>query len=99
MKVGLFLFIVATLRTPSKPLTTCPMDIFIVAIVTFAINLLLGRWRVRYRKFSPMWWVLIHASIPIVIPLRIGLGVPLWTIPVFITLGVVGQALGARLRW
>ena len=99
MKVGLFLFIVATQRTPSKPLTTCPMDIFIVAIVTFAINLLLGRWRVRYRKFSPMWWVLIHASIPSVIPQRIGLGVPLWTVPVFITLGVVGQALGARLRW
>ena len=99
MKVGLFLFIVATQRTSSKPLTACPMDILIVAIVTLAINLLLGRWRVRYRKFSPMSWVLIHASIPIVIPLRIGLGVPLWTVPVFITLGVAGQALGARLRW
>ena len=99
MKVGLFLFIVATQRTSSKPLTACPMDILIVAIVTLAINLLLGRWRVRYRKFIPMLWVLIHASITIVIPLRIGLGVPLWTVPVFITLGVAGQALGARLRW
>mgnify|MGYP007110400840 FL=1 len=75
------------------------MDILLVALVTFGINLLLGRWRKRYRKFSPMWWVLIHASIPIVIPLRIGLNVPLWTIPVFIALGVVGQALGSRLEW
>lgn len=79
--------------------TTPPMDILLVALVTFGVNLLLGWWRKRYRKFSPMWWVLIHASIPIIIPLRIGLGVPLWSIPVFIALGVAGQAAGARIKW
>lgn len=88
-----------TARSGSFCFIAHPMDILLVALVTFGVNLLLGRWRKRYRKFSPMWWVLIHASIPIVIPLRIGLNVPLWTIPVFIALGVAGQALGSRLKW
>ncbi|MGP1463860.1 hypothetical protein [Tannerella sp.] len=75
------------------------MNIAIVSIVTLVVNLLLGRYRIRYRKMSLMWWVIIHASLPLVIPLRIWLDTPNMTIPIFIALAVIGQIIGSRIRW
>ena len=75
------------------------MNIAIVFVVTLAVNLLLGRYRIRYRKMSLMWWIIIHASLPLVIPLRIWLDTPDITIPLFIALAVIGQIIGSRIRW
>lgn len=73
------------------------MNVFIVCVVALAVNVFLGRHRVRYRKFTLPWWLLIHASIPLIIPLRIYLGTPLVFIPLFIVLAVLGQFIGSRL--
>ncbi len=75
------------------------MNIAIVSVVTFAVNVFLGRYRIRYRKMSLMWWVIIHASLPLVIPLRIWLDTPDMTIPLFIGLAILGQLIGSRIQW
>ena len=72
------------------------MNIAIVSVFSLVANLFLGRYRTKYRKMSLMWWIMIHASIPFVLLLRIWLGTPGVFIPVFIVLAVLGQLIGSR---
>lgn len=72
------------------------MNIAIIALTAVALNIFLGRQRSRYRKMTFMWWLMIHASIPVIVPLRLWLGAPLYCIPVFIALAVAGQVIGSR---
>ena len=69
-------------------------------LVTFAINLPFGYWRGGLRKFSPAWFVAIHAPVPLVIALRFGLGLPFrWgALPLFVAAYFGGQFVGNRLR-
>jgi hypothetical protein len=74
---------------------------YVVAIAaTFLVNLPFGWWRAGLRKFSPAWFVAIHAPVPIVIGLRLALGLPFrWVLlPVFVAAYFGGQFLGSRLR-
>lgn len=72
----------------------------LVAMLTFAINVPFGWWRAGLRKLSPLWFVAIHAPVPIVIALRFAVGLPFrWTLlPVFVAAYFGGQFVGARLR-
>ncbi len=72
------------------------MNIVIVSVVALGINILLGKYRANYRKMTLMWWIMIHASIPLIIPLRIWLDTPKIAIPLFIALAVAGQMIGAK---
>jgi len=69
-------------------------------LVTFAINLPFGYWRGGLRKFSPAWFVAIHAPVPLVIALRFLLGLPFrWgALPLFVAAYFGGQFVGNRLR-
>ncbi len=50
---------------------------YLVAIgVTFVINVPFGFWRAGVRKFSPQWFLAVHAAVPMVIALRFALGLP-----------------------
>ena len=71
-------------------------SIGLLLLLAFAINLPLGWWRCRRRKFSPSWFVAIHASIPVLIATRFALGLSLWIIPAEIVSAIVGQLTGAR---
>jgi hypothetical protein len=73
------------------------INIIIVSAVAFATNIFLGKQRAKCRKFTFKWWLLIHASIPLIIPLRIGLDTPVFCIPLFIGLAVAGQFVGSRM--
>jgi hypothetical protein len=73
------------------------LNILIVSVVAFATNLFLGRWRAGCRKFTVKWWLLIHASIPLIIPLRVWLDTPAVFIPLFIGLAVAGQFAGSKM--
>jgi hypothetical protein len=61
------------------------------------INAPLGYARRPYAKFSWEWLMLIHASLPLVIPLRKRLcpAGPKWVVPVNIACCVLGQLLGS----
>jgi hypothetical protein len=72
----------------------------LVATLTFALNVPFGWWRAGLRKLSPLWFVAIHAPVPIVVALRFAAGLPFrWTLlPVFVAAYFGGQFVGARLR-
>jgi len=72
------------------------MGIGFVAIFAFLLNIPFGRWRANYKKFSLVWWLLIHASVPFIIAMRIWLGTPRAFIPLFIALAVLGQYVGKK---
>jgi hypothetical protein len=67
---------------------------------TFLVNLPFGWWRAVLRKFSPAWFVAIHAPVPIVIGVRWALGLPFrWAmLPLFVAAYFGGQFVGSRLR-
>jgi hypothetical protein len=70
------------------------------ALAILLLNVPFGYWRAGLRKFSPLWFVAIHAPIPAAIALRFAAGIPftLTTLPVFVAAFFAGQWLGARLR-
>jgi hypothetical protein len=72
----------------------------IALVITFAINLPFGYWRGGVKKFSPAWFVAIHAPVPMVIALRFILGLPFrWgALPFFVVAYFGGQFVGNRLR-
>lgn len=73
------------------------MNIVYVVIATLILNIPLGRWRNKYKKFTIIWWLLIHASIPIIVAMRIWLDTPRICIPLFIFLAILGQMIGSKL--
>ena len=74
--------------------------IVLLALLILLINLPFGYWRHGLRKLSPAWFVAIHAPVPLVVGLRLGLGLPwrLETFPLFVASYFTGQLLGARIR-
>jgi hypothetical protein len=65
-----------------------------LAVFSFICNLPLGRWRATVRKFSANWFLAVHLSIPLIIYLRLKLGLSAWFIPISLGSAVVGQFLG-----
>ena len=80
--------------------TTLVDDYSLAIAATFLVNLPFGWWRARLRKFSPAWFVAIHAPVPIVVALRFALGLPFrWAmLPLFVAAYFGGQFVGTRLR-
>ncbi len=68
--------------------------IVLVAAVCLLVNLPMGRMRERSRKFSWQWIAWIHASIPLIVVLRLWLKLPWVAIPINIAAAVAGQFLG-----
>jgi hypothetical protein len=79
---------------------TPPQAVALVVAFTFALNVPFGWWRAGLRKFSPAWFVAIHAPVPVIVGLRFALGLPFrWeTLPLFVAAYFGGQFVGARLR-
>lgn len=69
--------------------------------ISVALNLPLGYIRQDYERFTVPWWILIHAAIPAIIPLRrilLGKNSPRYVIPVNIAAAIVGQLGGGELK-
>jgi|DewCreStandDraft_4_1066084.scaffolds.fasta_scaffold244423_2 hypothetical protein len=77
-----------------------PLELALVAIGVFAINLPFGWWRAGLRRLSLPWFVAIHAPVPLVVALRWLADVPFqWSLlPLFVAAYFAGQFTGARLR-
>jgi len=71
---------------------------FTIALFALISNIPLGYIRENCPKFSFSWIFWIHASIPLIIYLRLSLGVSSAFIPVSIFLAIVGQIIGSRYR-
>jgi hypothetical protein len=71
-----------------------------VALVVLVLNLPFGYWRAGVRRFSLPWFLAVHASVPLVVGVRLltGLGWHLATVPVLALAFLAGQVLGGRVR-
>ena len=69
-------------------------------LATFLVNVPFGWWRAGTRKFSPAWFVAVHAAVPVVVAVRAALDLPFrWAVfPLFVVAYFAGQTAGARLR-
>jgi len=74
------------------------LKILAVSVICLLVNIPLGVMRERSRKFSLAWIFWIHASIPLIIALRIVLHLHWIAIPINIAAAVLGQAIGGRRR-
>ncbi|MDR2401293.1 MAG: hypothetical protein LBD73_06550 [Deferribacteraceae bacterium] len=63
----------------------------------FLTNIPLGYWRKRVKKFSPSWFIAVHAAVPIIIAIRVFFGVSSWFIPLFVVFAAAGQLVGGRI--
>lgn len=70
------------------------IKIAIVSIVCLLVNIPLGKKREQSRKFSLAWILWIHASIPVIIVLRIWLQLHPIAIPINIAAAIAGQFIG-----
>jgi len=75
------------------------MNIFIVAITIFFLNIPFGYWRGNVRQFSLQWALAIHIPVPFVILLRLysDIGFALYTYPILVGAFFGGQFLGKYL--
>lgn len=75
-------------------------EVLALAAATVLINLPFGYWRAGVRKFSPAWFVAVHAAVPLIAMLRYALAVEwrLATLPILLIAYFLGQTLGARWR-
>jgi len=64
------------------------------------LNLPFGFWRASVRKFSPAWFLAVHAPVPLIVALRLasGLGWRLITFPILVGAFLGGQLIGGRIR-
>lgn len=69
----------------------------LIIIITILVNIPLGIWRARQRKFSLQWFIAVHASIPLIYYLRMVNGISNYYIPLMIAVAVSGQLLGGIL--
>jgi hypothetical protein len=77
-----------------------PVAYALAMLATLCINVPFGYWRAGVRKFSPAWFVAVHAAVPMVVGLRFALGLPFrWVLfPLFVAAYFGGQTAGARWR-
>jgi hypothetical protein len=71
-----------------------------VAAATLVLNLPFGFWRAGVRKFSPAWFLAVHAPVPLIVGMRLAadLGWRLSTFPILIGAFFGGQFIGGRIR-
>ena len=70
------------------------LKIVLVSVICLLVNIPMGMRRERCRKFSWQWIFWIHASIPLIIFLRIWLKLHPIAIPINIASAVIGQFIG-----
>lgn len=66
-----------------------------LTVFSFICNLPLGRWRSTVKKFSLNWFLAVHLSIPLIIFLRLKLGLSAWDIPLNLAAAIAGQYVGS----
>lgn len=62
--------------------------------IAFAISVPCGYLRQNYKKYSFMWFFLIHLPIPFIVLLRVKLGLGWQVIPLTLGGSVAGQVIG-----
>jgi len=72
--------------------------ILIISVAAFFVNIPFGVLRLKYKKLSIPWFLCIHAPIPVVASIRILTNVPMYYIPLFLFVSIIGQIVGGRIK-
>ncbi len=67
-----------------------------LVVLSLIISFPCGYVRENIRKYSILWWVLIHLPIPIIVVLRMKAGLNWHFIPLTLGSSIAGQVLGGR---
>jgi len=72
------------------------MNLILVAIFVFLLNLPFGYWRANVKKYSFQWVLAIHITVQFIIAARIlsDIGFELYTYPILIGAFFLGQFVG-----
>ncbi|KAL6545319.1 hypothetical protein OROGR_009193 [Orobanche gracilis] len=73
-----------------------PAKILVIGIMGMAANIPLGIWREHTEKFSPSWFVAVHAAVPFIGMLRKSVLMPKTAMAFTITASILGQVIGSR---
>ena len=75
------------------------MNLILVTIFVFLLNLPFGYWRANVKKYSLQWMLAIHLPVPFIITARIysNIGFELYTYPILVGSFFLGQLLGKYL--
>ncbi|GAQ87562.1 hypothetical protein KFL_003610060 [Klebsormidium nitens] len=90
---------VALSKTPPiRQLRPQPLEWKLLAVggSTLAVNVPLGMWREHVEKFSPEWFVAVHAAVPFVAMLRKAVLIPKTAMVLTILAAILGQVIGSR---
>lgn len=68
-----------------------------LVLIAFVISLPCGYLRQNYKKYSFMWFLLIHLPIPFIVFLRIAEGFSWHVIPLTLAGSIAGQIIGGRM--
>ncbi|KAK8487701.1 hypothetical protein V6N11_012756 [Hibiscus sabdariffa] len=73
-----------------------PTKVLVIGMLGMAANVPLGIWREHTEKFSPSWFVAIHAAVPFIAMLRKSVLMPKTAMAFTIAASVLGQVIGSR---
>ncbi len=73
-----------------------PTKVLAIGLLGMALNVPLGAWREHTKKFSPQWFLAVHATIPFIAMLRKAVVMPKYAVAFTIGSAILGQAIGAR---
>ncbi|KAJ4950853.1 hypothetical protein NE237_027685 [Protea cynaroides] len=73
-----------------------PEKMLVIGLLGMAANVPLGIWREHTRKFSPSWFVAVHAAVPFIAMLRKSVLMPKTAMAFTIAASVLGQVIGSR---
>ncbi|XWS75126.1 hypothetical protein CRYUN_Cryun01aG0058500 [Craigia yunnanensis] len=73
-----------------------PTKVLVIGMLGMAANVPLGIWREHTEKFSPSWFVAVHAAVPFIAMLRKSVLMPKTAMAFTIAASVLGQVIGSR---
>ena len=73
-----------------------PTKVLVIGMLGMAANVPLGIWREHTEKFSPSWFVAVHAAVPFIGMLRKSVLMPKTAMAFTIAASVLGQVIGSR---
>jgi hypothetical protein len=78
-------------------LSSKPVLVIGIFLLTFVLNLFFGIFRAKSRKFSLAWFLYIHLPIPAIFFARVYSHLGIGYIPLFLIAAVAGQIVGGKL--
>ncbi|CAH2078560.1 unnamed protein product [Thlaspi arvense] len=73
-----------------------PAKVLAIALMGMAANVPLGVWREHTVKFSPSWFLAVHAAVPFIAMLRKSVLMPKTAMALTIGASILGQVIGSR---